>query len=354
MRRIPQQIPELVGRLIKSEHISKQPTWYAAAMANPPPTLPPYESRPRPPLHINDGRASGSNTTVEGRPIPSQGLKFNALQIERLSKKQPKYGARIVTKPRKIVYPEDRLRLQFFKDFPFEAMRPVSLVEMRTVEMDKGVTGTAWKTLRQRGAYPTVENVVAFVLNLIESHGYLYSAAYTEATKQFVELRAMHEMSTLAAELEARHYGAEFNIDPFTRAHMKENKALDAHLSATQRGERVVSTRIKWKNPRKTRWGTELHPDAVTQGPFTGGQAYVEAWRRRAIPKAASSKAAQSPSSEGPSGQKPLRVAAADEAHTGEAGDAATGETVDIQDSVLQTIPTPNSPTPQNAQASDH
>jgi hypothetical protein len=32
-------------------------------------------------------------------------------------------------RPQEIVYPEDRVRRQFFKDFPFEALRPTSLVE---------------------------------------------------------------------------------------------------------------------------------------------------------------------------------------------------------------------------------
>ena len=62
---------------------------------------------------------------------------------------------------------------------------------------------------------------------------------------------------------------------------MQEGKALDGHLSAVERGETTPSTRVKWKNPRKTKWSTELAPGAVTRGQFTGGQAYVDAWRRR-------------------------------------------------------------------------
>ena len=71
--------------------------------------------------------------------------------------KVPKFGAKKLCKPRKIIYPEDSLRTQFFKDFPFEAMRPVSLVELRKVQNDKGPSGLEWTHLRQRGDYPTVE-----------------------------------------------------------------------------------------------------------------------------------------------------------------------------------------------------
>ena len=62
-------------------------------------------------------------------------------------------------RPKDIVYQEDRVRRQFFKDFPFEALRPVSLVEGTHVDAGSEglVQGPAWTALEQRGAYPTVE-----------------------------------------------------------------------------------------------------------------------------------------------------------------------------------------------------
>jgi small subunit ribosomal protein S23 len=59
-------------------------------------------------------------------------------------------------RPQEIVYPEDRVRRQFFKDFPFEALRPTSLVEGQDLRPE-GATGREWISLAQRGAYPTVE-----------------------------------------------------------------------------------------------------------------------------------------------------------------------------------------------------
>jgi small subunit ribosomal protein S23 len=59
-------------------------------------------------------------------------------------------------RPKDIVYQEDRIRRQFFKDFPFEALRPVSLVE--GTHINEGTKeGVEWTSLEQRGAYPTVE-----------------------------------------------------------------------------------------------------------------------------------------------------------------------------------------------------
>ena len=60
-------------------------------------------------------------------------------------------------RPRDIVYQEDQIRRQFFKDFPFEALRPVSLVEGTHVGEESLVEGKQWTSLAQRGAYPTVE-----------------------------------------------------------------------------------------------------------------------------------------------------------------------------------------------------
>jgi len=39
--------------------------------------------------------------------------------------------------------------------------------------------------------------------------------AYSKSTKEFISLRARHEMATMAAEIEARHYGAEFKYSSF-------------------------------------------------------------------------------------------------------------------------------------------
>jgi small subunit ribosomal protein S23 len=57
----------------------------------------------------------------------------------------------------KIVYEEDKIRRQFFKDFPFEALRPTSLVEGFDIKPEDEIVGETWTVLSQRGAYPSVE-----------------------------------------------------------------------------------------------------------------------------------------------------------------------------------------------------
>lgn len=56
-----------------------------------------------------------------------------------------------------IKYREDDVRRRFFTDFPFEAMRPISMVELRNVQEESEVQGAEWTSLAQRGRYPTVE-----------------------------------------------------------------------------------------------------------------------------------------------------------------------------------------------------
>lgn len=63
-------------------------------------------------------------------------------------------------KPQNIGYEEDRVRRQFFKDFPFEALRPVSLVEGREIRSEHEIRGASWTALEQRGSFPSVEEYV--------------------------------------------------------------------------------------------------------------------------------------------------------------------------------------------------
>lgn len=53
-------------------------------------------------------------------------------------------------RPRAIVYPEDRLRRQFFKDHPFELARPKVLVEN-----DNGINRTDFSKLLLDGMHPS-------------------------------------------------------------------------------------------------------------------------------------------------------------------------------------------------------
>jgi small subunit ribosomal protein S23 len=135
MRRIASQVPDSVGRLIQSGHIKSPPTWYAAVLANPPPQI------------------TARRQKIQKRLDPKGQVSD---ELPRLFKVK---GAMRAPKLRiqQIRYREDEIRRKFYQDFPFEAMRPATLVEMREIQEEHAIRGEAWTALAQRGAYPTVE-----------------------------------------------------------------------------------------------------------------------------------------------------------------------------------------------------
>jgi small subunit ribosomal protein S23 len=201
VRKIASQVPATVSRLLQSTLLNTPPVWYQPVLANPPPILPPRQvtarNRPEAGKQYQDLAVHQSDARREGRTRT-----HHAKQL-----REPKL------KPQPIVYEADRVRRQFFADFPFEALRPVSLVESREIAQEHPIRGAEWTSLAQRGAFPTVEDTVAFTINLHEQQALSMTDAYRKATAEFVALRGAHELSTLVAAAEARHYGATFKRD---------------------------------------------------------------------------------------------------------------------------------------------
>lgn len=213
VRKLPTQVPAAVSRLIDSSLIQTPPPWYNAVLANPPPVLPPRQVTPR------SRPGASAKTYPDLPPHYTAGASSAMAHSGATGHHQAKFLRQPKVRPAPIVYPADRVRRQFFADFPFEALRPVSLVEASNIAAEHPVNGKEWTSLAQRGGYPTVEDTVVFTLNLHDNHGLSMSAAYLRATDEFVKLRATHEVATLAAAAEARAYGAVFKRDEFVRLH---------------------------------------------------------------------------------------------------------------------------------------
>lgn len=139
MRKIPTQVPAAVSRLLQSTALPTPPVWLSPVLSHPPPIVPARQTPLRSPL-ANDLPPS----LTRQKELRTKSHKMSHL-------KEPK------PRPKEIVYEEDRIRRQFFKDFPFEALRPVSLVEGIHVGEESRVSGAKWTSLDQKGAYPTVE-----------------------------------------------------------------------------------------------------------------------------------------------------------------------------------------------------
>ncbi|WVO18568.1 hypothetical protein L204_106287 [Cryptococcus depauperatus] len=265
MRRIPSQVPTTVGRLLQGDVIKSPPTWYTPVLAHPPPQLPPYSVKHRArPHELPPNAFSDSAAIPEG-------------ELERRDKlrgwKQRK------GRPERIVYEEDRIRRQFFKDFPFEALRPISMIEGSQVDTSKKISGQEWTKLEQRGGYPTVEDTIDFIINLKNTQSLSISDAYAMATLEFVELRARHQHATIAAELEASHYGAEFKPDAFEREFNLEQKALSTLASTSALLQSSSSSVVKYQKQPRWQWSNTLPPAAIPSMPFSTGENYVARWK---------------------------------------------------------------------------
>jgi small subunit ribosomal protein S23 len=131
VRRIASQVHQQVSRLRRADYIKDRPAWFQAVLEYPPLPLPP--------------KAPPSRTAYDQQP----------LHRSPASKPRP-HDPRSLP----IYYVEDDIRRQFFRDHPFEAFRPTTLVEGGGIEAPHPIEGAAWTRLRQRGRNPSPDEFV--------------------------------------------------------------------------------------------------------------------------------------------------------------------------------------------------
>ncbi|KIR42775.1 hypothetical protein I307_01125 [Cryptococcus deuterogattii 99/473] len=211
MRKIPSQVPSAVSRLLQGQVISTPPTWFNPVLSHPPPQLPPYQVKSRP-RASDSGIKSGD--FIDTVPIPAGELE----RRDKLRGYKQRKG-----RPLEIAYEEDRVRRQFFKDFPFEALRPVSMVEGREIDVRGKVLGEEWVRLEQRGSYPTVEEA----LETLQSS---FSSTTT---------------------------------------------------STSSSGAAGSSSRVKYREQPRWQWSNTVPPSSIppTIGGFSAGQDYMSKWK---------------------------------------------------------------------------
>jgi len=127
VRRVASQVHQQVSRLMRAGYIKEEPAWFQAVLNHPPLPLPPRA----PATRSSYDQLPEKTSTGKMRPSPR--------------------------KPLPIYYIEDDIRRQFFRDHPFEAFRPTTLVEKGSIKDEHPIRGKEWTRLRQRGRNPTVE-----------------------------------------------------------------------------------------------------------------------------------------------------------------------------------------------------
>ncbi len=178
-RRIPSQVPQTVSRLLESGFLKQPPAWLEAVTNHPPVPVPARHPVKRPdedlPVRL---RASSTGGAGKGRVIfQSSGFEQGIRRDTANSKKKSRSLTPKLT-PKPIVYDEDKIRQQFFRDHPWEAYRPKTLVEMsEQVGNETRIHGDP-KRLRSYGRNPSVEDFVACTLAAHRQGGLSLSQAY--------------------------------------------------------------------------------------------------------------------------------------------------------------------------------
>ncbi|KAI9461741.1 mitochondrial ribosomal protein S25-domain-containing protein [Boletus coccyginus] len=226
----------MVRRIASQVH--KQPLWYQAVLQYPPLPLP---SR-APPIQTLDAENSSRKPTTSSLRSPKM-------------------------QPLTIRYLEDRLRLQFFKDHPFEAFRPVSMVEGQLVEPEHPVRGKDWSRLSQRTKNPTAEDAVLFAANLHRHHKVSLTVAYTRAVAEFRTLRAEYDIANTFARMEAESYGTVFPSE-VDRTFEKEDKVY----KSVERKKALDESALR----ARKRWRAILNVDSGMGNTWSRGQDYTK------------------------------------------------------------------------------
>ncbi|KAI0785094.1 mitochondrial ribosomal protein S25-domain-containing protein [Abortiporus biennis] len=247
VRRFASQVHKQASRLMGANLIKKEPAWYKAVLEHPPLPLPAKAPPPR------------TNYDLPHKKSLLQGKNTQALN----------------PRPQEIVYKEDRIRKQFFQDHPYEAFRPVSLVENATIEPEHPIRGVQWKRLAQRGRNPTPDDAIRYAVNLHEAHGLSLTNAYQAAVAQFRSLRSEHLFASKIALMEAEHYGIEFGPSEMEKQHAKETRALQTWQKKAELDQAEFAARKRWK----AIVGREGEPHG-----WTRGENYVRLWKEGVRP----------------------------------------------------------------------
>lgn len=249
VRRIASQVHKQASRLLRQQYIKKEPAWYQAVLDHPPLPLPAKAPPPRTAYDVS----AEDMSHADGYTAPSKkGTKST----------QPR--------PIEIHYAEDQFRRQFFKDHPFEAFRPVSLVEGRTIADEHHIRGVEWKRLKQRGRNPSPEDAIRYAVNLHEHHNLPLTNAYSAAVAQFRSLRAEHQISSSIALLEAETYGISFGPSQVEIAFDKEEKALKTWLGQHNLDAQALAARKRWK---------AIVEKTAAESTWSRGQEYTRLWK---------------------------------------------------------------------------
>lgn len=161
-RKSAKAIPSTLNRFLKSRALLKSPppSFYPLA-ANPPPSslIRSFPTRDQSDLpHNSPNRLPSSPTSSQ---LLNSGIRPSSASptppTQGTRRKPPRKQNTRYSRPEAIVFPQDKIRSRFYQDHPFEAYRPINLVEADKVREFSGPEGKEWTELRQRTLNPSPE-----------------------------------------------------------------------------------------------------------------------------------------------------------------------------------------------------
>ncbi|KAG9294212.1 hypothetical protein G9A89_021571 [Geosiphon pyriformis] len=212
----PTQLANHVARLIKGGIYKTPPVWFQVVQTHP----------PGPSLLRTSGTTKQLSETLFKKEISE---KFEAPDTEKpkgLSYRKKHTQKKLRTRPdqpQPIVYPEDRLRRRFYRDHPYELLRPRILME-KEIPADK-----VWTSLLADGEHAseiTGESVIQYQFYLMMHEGLNEQEAYAIACNEFYAIRARQEVEERVAEEQALAFGAVRPNSEVEKAMWKEHKVL--------------------------------------------------------------------------------------------------------------------------------
>ncbi|KNE56586.1 hypothetical protein AMAG_17937 [Allomyces macrogynus ATCC 38327] len=181
---MPKAVPVFQNVLRAYQHklIDRLPAWHGA-MRLVPPTAP----LPRAVCQTNVAGRQPFEAKLKGDKLVHYEQQIASL-FTPATKRSSNAAKHLRTKrlrPQPIVYPEDRLRERFYRDHPFELVRPKTLVE--TVPQSADYSKPLHLRQNMSG-----EDVIQYQLYLV-SQGLTINEAYDQAVREFRSIRLQEE-----------------------------------------------------------------------------------------------------------------------------------------------------------------
>ncbi len=180
----PQRVLRTAEQLLETKRITRSPCWFNVVS-----DIPPAQILVRPPQqrkHVRPGTRKSSK----------------------------------MFQPAKIVYPEDRLRSEFFGDHPWELARPRVVLE----DTGNDAKNWDWSRIQQPGKRMDGESVVQRQMWLMQHEGLDEAQAYDKARKEFYFYRHREDVERRVAKEEALVTGAYFGKGPIEIGMELENQ----------------------------------------------------------------------------------------------------------------------------------